>query len=238
MSHMRILSAIILAALLTAGPATALAQDAGGGQTAASATASTEAGSEEAIYKQGGLAGIGLVVGLKPAVGFGSALGGVGTGFADELEVGFLLPPLDRSIEIFATGRYQYDTETGEGTDNRLEDGDWSYDLTRKQGTISLGGLYRLDVGPEWLAPYGAIGGRMYLWQTEVTGDSGGENFGTYTETATDFGGFLGLGADFFIGPGSALVEVQVDFGPVDGFILRDTNAGGLTTMLGYRMYL
>jgi hypothetical protein len=237
---MRILSTFISAALLIAGPATGFAQEDGGGEATASASvsAATDADSEEAIYKQGGLAGIGLVVGLKPAVGFGSALGGVGAGFGGELEVGFLLPPLDRSIEIFATGRYQYDTESGEGTDNRLENGDWSYDLTRKQGMISLGGLYRLNVGPAWVAPYGALGARMYLWETKVSGESGGETYGTYTETATDFGGFVAIGADFFIGPGSILVEVHGGFAPVDGYVLRDTNAGGLSTLLGYRMYL
>lgn len=226
-----LLNSIILAAVLLAAPSAVMAQ---GDEAGAEANASGGG----AIYQEGGLAGIGLVAGIRANAGFGSVLGGVGTGFGGELELGYILPALNRSLEIFATGRYEAGFDSGSGTDNRLDGADWSYELDRRQGIVSLGGLYRLDIGPGWLAPYGAIGGRMYLWQAEITGESGGENYGTYTETATDFGGFLALGADFFVGPGSILVEVQADYGPVDGFVLRETNAGALSTLLGYRFFL
>lgn len=106
------------------------------------------------------------------------------------------------------------------------------------QFVLTLGGLYRLDVGSDLVVPYGALGGRMYMWQTDVDGEADGEAFGEYEEQDTDFGFYSALGADFFVGPGSLLVEVQFGYASVDNFILRDTDTGSLNAVLGYRMFL
>ena len=106
------------------------------------------------------------------------------------------------------------------------------------QVVLTLGGLYRLDVGSDLVVPYGALGGRMYLWKTDVSGDADGQPFGNYHEQDTDFGGYAALGADFFVGPGSILVEAQFGYASIDNFILRNTDTGTLNAVVGYRMYL
>lgn len=231
-----IMKVLVLAALLTLAPAAAFAQE--------DATVGSEMEVEadnDLIYQKGGLSGLGLVVGGKVGGGFPQVFGEFDTTFAGELELGYTLPVLDRSIEVFLSGQYAAPTSesTDAGPDERLPgDGTWSYDLTMHQVILTLGGLYRLDVGSDLVVPYGALGGRMYLWQTDVTGESNGESFGEYEEQDTDFGGYAALGADFFVGPGSLLVEVQFGYASVDNFILRDTDTGTLNAVIGYRLFL
>jgi hypothetical protein len=198
-------------------------------------------GDDELIYKQGGISGLGLVIGAKLGGGFPQLTSEFDSTFTGELELGYTLPVLDRSIEIFLNGQYAAPTseDTEAGPDERLPgDGTWSYDATFQQLILTLGGLYRLDVGSDLVVPYGALGARMYLWQTEASGEADGEPFGEYEEQDTDFGGYAALGADFFVGPGSILVEVQFGYASVDNFILRDTNTGALNALVGYRMFL
>lgn len=225
-----------LAALLLLAPATAFAQ-----QDDVNASAQTATGDDQLIYQEGGLSGIGLVIGGKVGGGFPQVFSGFDTTYAAELELGYTLPVLDRSIEIFLNGQYTAPTtdSTDAGPDSRLPgDGTWSYDATMHQLVLTLGGLYRLDVGSDLVVPYGALGGRMYLWKTDATGESGGESFGDYQEQDTDFGGYAALGADFFVGPGSILVEVQFGYASIDNFVLRDTDTGTLNAVLGYRIFL
>ncbi|WP_168210531.1 porin family protein [Persicimonas caeni] len=196
---------------------------------------------DELIYQQGGLSGLGLVIGAKVGGGFPQLTSEFDTTFTGELELGYTLPVLDRSIEVFLSGQYAAPSseETEAGPDERLPgDGTWSYEATMHQVVLTLGGLYRLDVGSDLVVPYGALGGRMYLWQTDVDGEADGQPFGEYEEQDTDFGGYAALGADFFLGPGSLLVEVQFGYASVDNFILRDTDTGSLNAVIGYRMFL
>ncbi|MFP4597867.1 MAG: outer membrane beta-barrel protein [Persicimonas sp.] len=231
-----------VAALLTLAPTAAFAQQdqAPPGEADASAEVET-ADADGLIYQQGGIAGLGLVIGGKIGAGFPQLSSDFDTGFAGELEIGYTLPVLDRSIEVFLSGQYAGPSaeETEAGPDERLPgDGTWSYDMTMHQVILTLGGLYRLDVGSDLVVPYGALGARMYLWETDISGESDGEDFGDYEEQDTDFGGYAALGADFFVGPGAILAEVQFGYASVDNFILRDTNTGSLNAVIGYRMFL
>jgi hypothetical protein len=204
-------------------------------------------GSEEggALYERGGLSGVGLVVGGKLGGGFGQPFSELGTTFVGELELGFTLPPLRRSIEIFIAGQYAAPTtekkgiadESGPGGTSRLP-GEWEYSLTERQAIVTLGGLYRLPLPTPLFRPYLALGGRMYLLRTEVNGRSGGETFGGNDETATKFGFYGALGGELHVGPGAVLLEVQTGYAGVDGFVLRDTNVGSLNVALGYRLFI
>jgi hypothetical protein len=184
--------------------------------------------------------GTGLAVGLKLGGGFGQPFGDLGTSFVGELEVGYVLPPLNRAIEIFLAG--QYTAPSTEGTvesDARLPGtGVMSYELTQRQAILTLGVLGRIPIPVRLLRPYVAAGGRLYLMRTEVTGTGGGEPFGDNEETASQLGFFAALGGELFVGPGALLLEIGLGYAPVDGFVLRNTNVGSLSTSLGYRLFL
>jgi hypothetical protein len=57
-------------------------------------------------------------------------------------------------------------------------------------------------------------------------------------EASTDFGGYGEAGADFFVGPGAIMAELQLGFTPINSFVMRDTNAGALNLAIGYRFFL
>lgn len=218
---------LALLAVLSLGvtlPAVAAAQD---------ASATAESGT---IYERGGLAGTGLVLGLKGGIGFGQVFNTTDTGFLGELEVGWVTP--HRPLQIFATGSYvSTGREDVADPDGRLP-GEFSYDLDQQQFIMTLGGLYRIPLNTDIVRPYAALGGRAYMTSTEITGDAGGESFGTYTEEGTNWGFYFAAGADFFVGPGSILFEIQTGYAPINRFVLQETSTGSLNLALGYRIFL
>lgn len=204
-------------------PSLASAQD-----TSVSATAP--------VYERGGLAGTGLVVGLKGAVGFGQVYDTTGLGLIGELELGWVTPY--RPIQLFFSGSYVNTTrDETVGADARLP-GELKYELAQQQLVLTLGALYRIPLSSDLIRPYVGLGGRAYLTSTEIDGSAGGEAFGTYTEEGTNWGFYGSLGADFFVGPGSILFEVQTGYAPVDRFVLQDTSTGMLNVAIGYRIFL
>ena len=196
------------------------------------------------VHEEGGLVGAGLVLGVKLGGGFGQIFSDLGASFVVELELGYCLPlpqPIGRDLQLFVTGQYAGPSmeDTVSATDARLPgDGTWQYELTLQQVIITFGLLYRIPIPLDWLRPYVAGGGRAYLTRTEVTGQADGQPYGDNEETATEWGGFGAIGADFFVGPGAILFEVQVGFAPVDRFVLQNTSAGSMNVVLGYRLFI
>ena len=205
-----------------------------------SSAAAAEEDSDKTLYEQGGLAELGLVVGATAGGGFGQVFTDFGTRFVGGLEIGYLLPFLDRSLEYWVSG--QYAAPKAEGTaaaDPRLPgSGEMTYEVVHNQATIGTGVLYRIPLSTTLIRPYVSVGGLMYLTRTDVTGSAGGESFGENEETATDYGFFGALGAEYYLGPGGLLFEVQTSYASVDHFILRETNSGALNVALGYRLFL
>ncbi|HEX7479325.1 MAG TPA: hypothetical protein VF331_16095 [Polyangiales bacterium] len=79
---------------------------------------------------------------------------------------------------------------------------------------------------------------QVYLMRTRVTASGGGQSYGPDQETASKAGAYFALGADFFLGPGALLAELQLGYAGLNGFILRDTNAGNFGLALGDRLML
>ena len=200
------------------------------------AEASAESGP---VYERGGLVGTGLVLGLKGAMGLGQVYDSTELAWIGELELGWVTP--HRPLEIFVTGSYlrtgRDEAFTG---DARLpaDGGAWSYDFVQDNFIVTLGGLYRIPLPIDIVRPYGALGGRAYMSRTEITGYSGAQTYGTYEETGTAWGLYAALGADFFVGPGSILFEVQTGWAPVNRFVQQETSTGTLNFALGYRIFL
>lgn len=183
----------------------------------------------------------GLVIGGK--VGGGIGTGDFGATPVFELELGYapdLGDSLGRSLEIFLIGQYaQPGLDGSSEPDPRFPGGAaFSYEVTQQMLSLSFGGLLRFDVGSDLLMPYGGLGARMYLLNTEVKADAMGEPLGESSETQTDFGLVLLGGLDVFVGPGALLGELSFGWAALDGYILRDTNVGALSLAVGYRVML
>lgn len=196
------------------------------------------------IAERGGLFGLGLVVAPKLGGGLGNVtLAGLGGTFAAQLELGWSVPidlPLGRDLQ--ATTVIGYSGPSSSATvdgDARLPDGSFSYSLTVHQLDVVWGGLYRVPVeAVPWLRPYLLAGLRTVWSWTVIDGEAGGEPFGTYVESAFDAGAALTLGADFYLGPGAVLLELQTTVGYADRYVLRDASVLGFEGAVGYRFFL
>jgi hypothetical protein len=197
-------------------------------------------------YEKGGLAGLGIVIGAKPAgLGLSQPFSALGTSYTGELELGWLLPVLNRSIQVFFSGQYSAPgAKGGEIADPFGPNGEprvpgtMSYQVTVQQLRLTLGGVYRLPLAIPLFRPYGGLGGRMYLMRTRVDGSAGLEPFGRNQETATKLGLVGLLGGELHVGPGAVLLELQIGYAAIDGYIMRDTNAAALDLLLGYRIFI
>jgi len=239
----------LLATVALFAPGVAFAQEGGeaapAGDTSPAPEVEAEAEGDPAPYQDGGLlAGAGLVIGVKLGGGFSQVFSDLGSSFVGELELGYLLPlpePVGRGIELFATGSYAGPSTDGTVSNNdaRLPgDGSFSYEVTVQQAIIGFGLLYRIPLPTDIVHPYIGGGTRIYLTAAEVSGEASGEAFGDNEETSTSVGGFGIIGADFFLGPGAILLEVQAAGSELDNFVMQNTNTGALNVAVGYRLFL
>jgi hypothetical protein len=181
----------------------------------------------------------GLLVGGKVGGGLGKPFSEFGATPVFELELGYALPPLHRAIEIFFTGQYTQpgiDGVTGKRDPRLPSPGLISYDLTQQELTLSLGALYRFDIGSRMVMPYAGLGGRMYMLNTKIKGSTGSQAYGQNEETQTRAGLLLLGGAELFVGPGALLAELSFGWASVNSFVLRNTNLGALNLAVGYRL--
>jgi hypothetical protein len=176
-------------------------------------------------------------IGLKLG-GAINAFNSLGAAFTPELEVGFLLPPLDQAFEIFLAARWSAPSDEGKSDpDARLPgDGVASWSVTRNELSLGLGLRFRIPVEGK-LTPYVGAGARLYLLDTEVEGEAAGEPFGTNNETGTAFGFLFQLGAEYELGPGAILLELAVNGAALDQTILADTNVSSFDIYAGYRLF-
>lgn len=131
---------------------------------------------------------------------------------------------------------YAQPTATAAGDDPRLGDGAFSWDLKHDLVTIGVVGRYRFS---PWAGPvqlYAILSPRLYLMKTTVNGESGGAKLGENIQYDREFGFEVGGGAEWAVGPGAALAELNLNLGALEGQITGDvpSSSGGL--LVGYRL--
>jgi hypothetical protein len=185
-------------------------------------------------------ANAGVVLGGK--VGGGIGVGDFGATPLFELELGYapdLGESLGRSLEIFLIGQYAQPGLDGRASESDPRvDGEFSYEISQRMLSLSLGALFRFDVGSELVMPYGGLGGRVYLLDAQVKGALMDEPLGESGETRTQFGLVLLGGLDVFVGPGALLGELSFGWAPMDGYVVRDASLAALSLAVGYRVML
>jgi hypothetical protein len=188
--------------------------------------------------------GTGIVLGAKLGGGIGAAFNEFGGSFGAEIELGYRLPlpePIGRSFELFSS--FAYGAPSTDGTAGRRDlrlpgSGRLAYTLEQQIAALAFGVLYRVELPAHIFSPYGAAGARFNMMRTKVQGDVAGQAFGENQETSSAWGAYFAGGIEFYLGPGAALVELQLGYAGVNRYVLRDTNVGVLNLMIGYRLLL
>jgi hypothetical protein len=157
-----------------------------------------------------------------------------------ELELGYLLPVWERRVQI--GGAFSY-SEPGSGNgrpDPRLAtaSGDYRWDLSNRELVLEVNVLIRAFPPGSFIVPYGKVGFRVYLLDTEISGASAGNPFGVYNEKFTEPGFVVGGGIEIRLGPGAFNAELRVDYSEMNRRISGDSNTGMLTLLVGYRFLL
>lgn len=227
---------ITMGCLLAGGAA--FAQPAGEPAPAAAQPAPA-AESSALLYEKGGMYEAGVVIGLKAGADFSQPFNELGTSPTAELEIGWLIPGMDRSFQLLFAG--QWAAPKGDGAldaDARLPgDGVASWDVEQQHARLSLGALYRIPVG-KTIRPYVGLGVRAWLVETKMNGSADGQAFGEYTEKSTEIGGFGSLGGEWHTEYGALLLEFQGGWAPYDRTIYSDSAVGTLAIDLGWRFFL
>lgn len=197
------------------------------------------AAAEPLLYEKGGIKDVGLVIGLKAGADFSQPFNDLGTSPSAELEFGYLLPALERSIEIFVAG--QWASASGEGAlspDSRLP-GDQiaRYTVDQSHARLTLGARYRIPVDAS-IRPYVGLGGRLWLVRSTIDSEAGDQNFGTYVEESTEVGVVGSLGGEWHLASGAILLELQGGYASQDRTIFQSSAVGTLGVSVGWRFFL
>jgi hypothetical protein len=157
-----------------------------------------------------------------------------------ELELGFLLPVWGRRVQVGVMFEYSEPGSGGGEPDPRLAtaSGDYRWDLSNRMLILELAFLIRAFALGTFINPYARAGFRVYLLDTQVWGNSAGNQFGQYDEKFTEPGFMVGGGVEVRLGPGAFNAEVRVDYSNMNRRLSGDSNNGMLTIVVGYRFFL
>lgn len=159
------------------------------------------------------------------------------------IELGWVFAGTDRSIAALLQVEYSAPPASGSVTEEgfdppRVADGSYDWELVQKELVFQPTFLYRLTGIHDSLTPYAGIGPRIYLLESVVRGNAGGETIGDTTEQSTKLGLGVPLGAELALGPGGLLAELLFQWAPFEHDTTGDTHLGGLSLLLGYRALL
>ncbi|HEV8320170.1 MAG TPA: hypothetical protein VG389_01045 [Myxococcota bacterium] len=180
---------------------------------------------------------LGLVAGVEGGVTLSQPFSALGVSPAVAVHLGYLLPPLERRLGVFAAVGYAVPRASGSGEDVRLTAGTYDWEVRQKELAVSLGVVARLlPPFSSMLNGYLAAAGRAFLLQTVEEASAGGMPFGVNRETGTRFGFHLALGGELYLGPGAVFLEAQLDWTRLDGRLTGTASGGALGFVAGYRL--
>jgi len=157
------------------------------------------------------------------------------------VEVGFLLPFLDRMLSIVADVGWAGPGRSEERTDPRIGpmgEGTYTYSMETHHLIVSGGLLFRFLVPGSVFVPYISAVARGYFLETNVEGEGEGNEFGRNTETSSQFGFAVSVGGELRLGPGAALLDVAFGYGDLPHAVTGETSTGSLAAQIGYRFFL
>ena len=155
------------------------------------------------------------------------------------VEVGYILPALQRRLQIGGAFLYSRPPGSGGGSDTRLSGDSYDWELDQQMVVIELAALFRIfPPGPK-LMPFARAGARIYLLETQLDGASGTvAEFGMHEEAFTELGFTLGGGVEYKLGPGTLTGELGLGVSNMNHILTGDSNTGAVEVTAGYRMFL
>lgn len=179
--------------------------------------------------------------GERPAVAPPTVLLGLGAGvyiptsalgvnFLVGIDGSFQLPWIDRKLGVGFGLAYSQPTTSGTITDARVPDGKASYDSTMRELVLDLLISYRFLSWDSVWSPHAGIGPVFYFLGHAVESLDHEQ-----TETSTQVGFKLTLGADYRLGPGALTGEVRFPFATVGQKTTGESNVGAVSVVIGYR---
>ena len=171
---------------------------------------------------------------LMPKVGGLVPWSKLGLTWNVDLEVGYLLPVLDRQLAVVVDVGYAQPTHSQTVTDTRVGGGSYTDQITQRQLQLFIGPKYFIfDTNSQWL-PFVAAGVKLHLLRSEIVGSANGQPFGENDETSTQVGGAVRGGLGFKLGPGHLAAELEVAYAGLHQTVTGDTDSADVSLQVGY----
>jgi hypothetical protein len=158
----------------------------------------------------------------------------LGTTLGVQLGVGYRV--FGGLVPFVSAGYAQPSVET-EQTDPRLP-GDYMTDTVQKELTLSAGAFWRFLPADASFNGYAGLAARIWLLETRTNGMSGGNEFLQNEETSTRLGGAVFGGGELRLGPGAAMVELDIGGSDLPHLVTGDVATTAVTLLVGYRLLL
>lgn len=160
----------------------------------------------------------------------------LGTNLVIGLEGGWLPPVACRRLHVAVALEYAQPPAEGRGSDPGVG-GSYAWSLQQRELSLAALAAYRFDFFGERVVPYAGLGPRLILLETRANGAAAGEPFGEHVETSTELGLAVQAGADWRLGPGTVVGELQVGVSDLDHVTTGDVTGGALAVRVGYRLW-
>ncbi len=154
------------------------------------------------------------------------------------LELGLELPWAQRRFRVVFLGAWTRPAAAGEGTDPRVPEGTWSWEVKQTEGQLALGATVRIPEISDRFVPEVTVAPQLYLLRTQVNGEGGGAPFGESLEEYTRMGFLSSLGVATDLGPGELDLQFAFSTSALDGVVTGDSSTIALSPLLGYRFVL
>ncbi len=162
-------------------------------------------------------------------------LADLGPAVLPRLELGVELPAIGRRLRLFVAGQYLRPVGEGSGQEPRLAAGGYTYTLRQHELAFALGPTLRIPDLSERVVPEASVGPQVYLHQSRVDGEAGGEAFGESVEEYTRVGAYAALGAAVVLGPAELVAQVAFTSSGLGGVVTGDATAAAIAPLLGLR---
>ncbi len=145
----------------------------------------------------------------------------------------FQLPWLQRKLGVGLGLAFSMPSTSGTITDDRLPGDSAAYESTMQEFMLDLDISYRFFSWASRWSPHAGIGPVFYFLSHNVTSLEV-----EHTETSTQVGFLLRLGADYRLRWGALIGEVRIPFAAVGQRTTGDSNVGAVSMVVGYRFRL
>jgi hypothetical protein len=177
----------------------------------------------------------GFVAGAK--VGALASLNGLNPHVTGAVQVGYVLPWLDRSIGLMVDVGYARPVTSDLVGDVRVAAGGYSWHLTRDQLTVQPSLYYRATMLGK-IVPYVGAGPRIFLTRSKTDSDEKLPVLLEQREESLEIGVGAHLGAEYLLGPGAVVAEGLFGWAPIQQRTTDEAELTAISAWAGYRFYL